>query len=87
MSVQKFDHVSLKVLITGCSGTGKTTLFEKLVRAEKAPRKFFFDHLDRLIMRGVVHNDNFVRNIFCAFYNGFKAIPQEFFGVEIYNDY
>ena len=44
MSVQKFDHVSLKVLITGCSGTGKTTLFEKLVRAEKAPRKFFFDH-------------------------------------------
>jgi len=41
---QKFNHPSYKVLITGTAGTGKTTLFEKLVRAEKAQWKFVFDH-------------------------------------------
>ena len=41
---QKFSHKSLKVMVAGVSGTGKTTFFEGLVRAEKARRKFFFDH-------------------------------------------
>lgn len=44
MSVQVFSHPSKKVLITGVSGTGKTTLFEKLIRKEKARWKFVFDH-------------------------------------------
>ena len=44
MRVQKFDHPSKKVLVTGVSGTGKTTLFEKLIRKEKAKWKFIFDH-------------------------------------------
>jgi hypothetical protein len=41
---QKFDHPPQKVLVTGGSGTGKTTLAEKLMRAEKARYKFVFDH-------------------------------------------
>lgn len=44
MSVQVFDHKSKKVLITGTSGTGKTTLLEKLLRKEKSRWKFVFDH-------------------------------------------
>lgn len=44
MSVQVFNHPSKKVLVTGVSGTGKTTLFEKLIRNEKARWKFVFDH-------------------------------------------
>ena len=44
MSVQVFSHPSKKVLVTGVSGTGKTTLFEKLIRKEKARWKFVFDH-------------------------------------------
>ncbi len=44
MSVQVFSHPSKKVLVTGVSGTGKTTLFEKLIRREKARWKFVFDH-------------------------------------------
>ena len=44
MSVQKFDHPSDKRLITGVSGTGKTTLFAKLLKAEKARWKFVYDH-------------------------------------------
>lgn len=44
MSLQKFDHPSDKRLVTGVSGAGKTTLFEKLVRKEKSGRKFVYDH-------------------------------------------
>ena len=44
MSKQKFAHVGKKVLFTGGSGTGKTTLFEKMLRAEKARIKIIFDH-------------------------------------------
>lgn len=51
MSTQKFDHKSLKVMVAGVSGTGKTTLFEKLIRSEKSPRKFFFDHQGEFSLR------------------------------------
>jgi hypothetical protein len=44
MSVQVFDHESKKVLITGTSGTGKTSLLEKLLRKERSRWKFVFDH-------------------------------------------
>jgi len=44
MSVQVFSHPSCKVILTGASGTGKTTLFEKLIRKSKARWKFVFDH-------------------------------------------
>ena len=44
MSVQKFDHVSDKRLITGTSGTGKTTIFADMVKGERARWKFVFDH-------------------------------------------
>ena len=42
--MQAFDHKPLKVLITGSSGTGKTTLWQKLIQADKARTKFVFDH-------------------------------------------
>lgn len=42
--MQKFDHPADKRLITGTSGTGKTTLFEKMLTGEKARWKFVFDH-------------------------------------------
>jgi len=51
MSLQKFDHRSQKLLLTGTSGTGKTTLFEKLLRCEKARVKFIFDHQGEFAMR------------------------------------
>lgn len=38
------DAASVKAIITGISGTGKSTLFEKLVRREQAKRIFLFDH-------------------------------------------
>ncbi len=44
MSIQKQDAASIKVAIPGVSGTGKSTLFEKLVRKAKARWKFLFDH-------------------------------------------
>lgn len=51
MTVQKFDHKSAKVLVTGTSGTGKTTLFEKMLRSEKARIKFVFDHQGEFALR------------------------------------
>lgn len=42
--IQNFDHPSDKRLITGTSGTGKTTLFIHQVKQEKARLKFIFDH-------------------------------------------
>lgn len=44
MSTEVWDWPSKKVLITGNSGTGKTTLLEKLVRKERARWKFVYDH-------------------------------------------
>lgn len=45
MSVQVQDWPSIKVVIPGVSGVGKSTLFEKLVRREKKARwKFLYDH-------------------------------------------
>lgn len=46
MSVQKQDAPSVKVAIPGVSGVGKSTLFEKLIRKEKARHIFVFDHKD-----------------------------------------
>ncbi|HEX3628827.1 MAG TPA: type IV secretion system DNA-binding domain-containing protein, partial [Verrucomicrobiae bacterium] len=37
------NHVAKRVLITGGTGTGKTTLAEKLVREDSARRKFVYD--------------------------------------------
>lgn len=51
MSVQKFSHPSVKELITGTSGTGKTTLFEEILRREKARWKFVFDHQGEFSVR------------------------------------
>ena len=42
--MQKFDHQSWKILVTGTSGCGKTTLAEKILRTEKARWKFVYDH-------------------------------------------
>ena len=44
MSVQKQDAASIKVGISGVSGCGKTTLFEKLIRRSKVRRVFLYDH-------------------------------------------
>ncbi|HTB83642.1 MAG TPA: ATP-binding protein [Candidatus Sulfotelmatobacter sp.] len=44
MSVQKQDHPSTKVLVAGISGTGKTTLLEKLLKRERARWTFIYDH-------------------------------------------
>ncbi len=41
---QKFDHPSYKVLVTGTSGTGKSTLLQKLLAKEKAQWKYVYDH-------------------------------------------
>ena len=46
MSVQKQDHPSIKVCIAGISGTGKSTLLEKLIRREHAKWIFVYDHKD-----------------------------------------
>lgn len=44
MNIQKQDHPSIKVCIAGISGTGKSTLFEKLIRRERARWIFLYDH-------------------------------------------
>lgn len=44
MTIEKYDHVSFKGLITGASGTGKTTLFERVVKREACRLKFIYDH-------------------------------------------
>jgi DNA helicase HerA-like ATPase len=44
MTMQNFDHASCKILVTGTSGTGKTTLAQKLLKSEKAFVKFIYDH-------------------------------------------
>jgi len=44
VTVQKFNHVGARVLVTGVSGTGKTELFWRIVSGEKARVKFIFDH-------------------------------------------
>lgn len=46
MSVQKQDAPSIKVAIPGVSGTGKSTLFENLIRRENARWVFLYDHKD-----------------------------------------
>jgi hypothetical protein len=51
MSVQVYSHPSKKVVLAGASGTGKTTLFEKLIRKEKARWKFVFDHQGEFAVR------------------------------------
>lgn len=48
---QKFDHLPDKRLITGGSGTGKTTLVESLMRKEKARLKFVYDHEGQFCQR------------------------------------
>lgn len=44
MSNQRQDAPSVKVVITGISGTGKSTLFQKLIEREKADWIFLYDH-------------------------------------------
>jgi energy-coupling factor transporter ATP-binding protein EcfA2 len=44
MSAQNFDHKSEKILITGASGCGKTSLSMALARKKKARVKFVFDY-------------------------------------------
>lgn len=44
-------HKPSKILITGASGTGKTTLFCELLSASKADFKFVFDHEGELSLR------------------------------------
>lgn len=43
MITQTFDWPAFREVVTGTSGTGKTTLFEKMLRKEKARWKFIFD--------------------------------------------
>jgi hypothetical protein len=41
--IQKYNHRSKKVVMTGLSGTGKTTLFFSTVKSENAKWKFVYD--------------------------------------------
>ena len=43
---QKQEHPSVKVVSVGVSGTGKSTLFEKLIIRERARWIFLYDHKD-----------------------------------------
>lgn len=59
MTLQKFDHPSWKVLVTGTSGTGKTTLAQKLLKKERAFVKFIYDHQGEFAKRfGAERIDN-----------------------------
>lgn len=50
--MQKQDHPSIKVVSVGVSGTGKSTLFEKLIRRERGVRWYFlYDHKDSDLSR------------------------------------
>ena len=64
---QKFDHKAKRVLFVGTSGTGKTELLEKHVRAEKARIKFIFDHqgeiADRWGLPACVDVEGFYRGL------------------------
>jgi len=44
VTIQKFDHPANRRLITGVSGTGKTTLFLDQITNARARLKFVFDH-------------------------------------------
>lgn len=44
MNVQNQGHSSVKVCVAGISGTGKSTLLEKLIRRERAKWVFIYDH-------------------------------------------
>ena len=46
MSNQKSDHPSVKVVCVGTSGTGKTTLFMRLIARVRADWVFIYDHKD-----------------------------------------
>jgi hypothetical protein len=48
VSIQKQDHPSIMLCAVGVSGTGKTTLYEKIVRRAMRSAKwvFFYDHKD-----------------------------------------
>lgn len=46
MSVQNQSAASVKVLACGKSGTGKSTLLEKLIKREKCDRLFIYCHKD-----------------------------------------
>lgn len=66
MSAEKFDHPADKRLITGTSGTGKTTLFEKMLTAEKARWKFVFDAKHGEFARRFDHPPCFSADDLCA---------------------
>ena len=68
MSVQKSDHPSVKVVIVGTSGTGKTTLFMSLIRRVRAEYVFIYDHKDgdmatRFNVRADAHPDDLLASV------------------------